>query len=822
MFFRIKEPSISAIRAKFILQKLQELPATNNTINICATGRTGSGKTTLGNRLIGIDYFMPSTGIQDCTDEINLIAFPSGIKYFDTPGVGSDETLENYNRAALGVKQVESIFSPIQTLTLATYSQEGRGKNLDKKHFDVADFKGELIPDLIFYMIAAHQQFLNADCIYLRDLLVCYPHQVVYVLNIFADKETGTFSYATEQNIIDVVRKIKKVHHHVLASNQQPTIVPINCWTGEGISDLLTQSYEILGSEKGKQFKQLIQYQQQNTPDEYVNQVQKELLKLFAYACCQKPEGTYSCNQSLHQNCYSLLHFISELRNKSQQPSYQLGTRINTLIQEILEAPLQTRELETNSFFDDVESLNNTLTTIQSGIDSLNDKINNHLTPYQQQALEFRDQQVEKIKQEIIAQSEIINNLKSELEYDVKQRDMIREEIQSISNDLEERSNKINSLVDEYNSLNKNVNKRISRFNYSLESVQSLAVKINQRMDNYNSRRSKLNSRIASWNSSMERLNANPYARVSQSTIDSLKAESNSIDRESLSLKSEEISLQQMIKERDNKIREIEIEEISLNLDISKRDKLRDKIESKENSIQKVQRKGISKVNLLEDKSNEIQAQIKEYSKKRKLIEEYVNFYQEILNEFEQEFSEIEQEVEDRRQNINSGLEAIVLHLRESNEAEGVKQIKDFQNQINNCLEDMRKFNDEISVCQEKLKKCVNNLAINKLIMQLLIDSTVHHFDNVGSCEYKGSSYNYFGQKALILLLSLAHLSISGKSIDIEYKDWSINFAKIVNNISGFPNIQELTERRVISILETQLNSLFFRDFNQMLRQVAM
>ena len=73
MFFTLTPPSISKIRAKFIIEKLSNFSQSISPINIFVTGRTHSGKTTLGNCLLGIDYFL-STGYQDCTKEINLYA----------------------------------------------------------------------------------------------------------------------------------------------------------------------------------------------------------------------------------------------------------------------------------------------------------------------------------------------------------------------------------------------------------------------------------------------------------------------------------------------------------------------------------------------------------------------------------------------------------------------------------------------------------------------------------------------------------------------------------------------------------------------------
>ncbi|MCD8487636.1 MAG: hypothetical protein LRZ84_13105 [Desertifilum sp.] len=49
--------SLPTIRANFIVEKLKQLPQNLPSLKLFVTGRTGSGKTTLANRLIGIDYF---------------------------------------------------------------------------------------------------------------------------------------------------------------------------------------------------------------------------------------------------------------------------------------------------------------------------------------------------------------------------------------------------------------------------------------------------------------------------------------------------------------------------------------------------------------------------------------------------------------------------------------------------------------------------------------------------------------------------------------------------------------------------------------------
>jgi GTPase Era involved in 16S rRNA processing len=327
MKFQLRYPSISEIRAKFIIDKLASFPTSMGKINIFATGRTGSGKTTLGNRLLGINYFMPSSGHQDCTNEVNLIEFPIGLNYFDIPGVCSDDKLENYNRVALGLKQIED-FPKIENLTVTKYI---RYKNRQREIFQISEFNQQKFsPDIILYLIAPDKQFLRADCIYLQDLLHRYS-KIIYVLNMFAAKENSSL-LATSQNISDVIRKITKVHTSVLGNDSQPVIVQVNCWTGEGISELVGHSRQMLEGERGKLFEELIYYQNQRTPDEYINQVKREILKIMAYAACQKPDGTSRSEETLRENCLLLWEFLSETSGKAQH--------IPSLVQEVINAQI--------------------------------------------------------------------------------------------------------------------------------------------------------------------------------------------------------------------------------------------------------------------------------------------------------------------------------------------------------------------------------------------------------------------------------------------------------------------------------------------------
>ena len=80
-------------------------------INMYVTGRTGAGKTALGNCLLSETTVMKSTGVQDCTREIGWFKLASNLRYFDLPGIASGAEFENINRAALLVPQIDDEFA---------------------------------------------------------------------------------------------------------------------------------------------------------------------------------------------------------------------------------------------------------------------------------------------------------------------------------------------------------------------------------------------------------------------------------------------------------------------------------------------------------------------------------------------------------------------------------------------------------------------------------------------------------------------------------------------------------------------------------------
>ena len=181
-------------------------------VNLYVTGRTGAGKTSLGNRLLEQEL-MKSTGNIDCTDSVGCFRLASNLCYFDLPGAGSNEDYENINRVTLLMDQIEDEdddIKKIENFKKIDYS------NLESQQIEiisVEDWKSEanqnkVKADVILYVIAPHMQFIRSDKKYLKALLKInkeyhQQNKVIFALNMFCDEKTKTIK-STQQNIEDV------------------------------------------------------------------------------------------------------------------------------------------------------------------------------------------------------------------------------------------------------------------------------------------------------------------------------------------------------------------------------------------------------------------------------------------------------------------------------------------------------------------------------------------------------------------------------------------------------------------------------------------
>lgn len=225
-------------------------------INLYVTGRTGAGKTSLGNCLLE-EVKMKSTGHMDCTDSVGFFKLASNLCYFDLPGAGSDENFENINRAVLLMHQIENKYDDllIKEFQIIDYSNvvEAKRELIQVKEWQSESKQKEVQPDIILYVIAPHMQFIRSDRDYLAELFESQSklktNKVIFALNIFRNKKTGEVKH-TPQNIEDVKSTIIKYFKKIYQTEENPPIFDFNAEIGSGINEITNYICQILPKEK--------------------------------------------------------------------------------------------------------------------------------------------------------------------------------------------------------------------------------------------------------------------------------------------------------------------------------------------------------------------------------------------------------------------------------------------------------------------------------------------------------------------------------------------------------------------------------------------
>jgi GTPase Era involved in 16S rRNA processing len=343
MFKALSTPSIDAFRVHFIQEQLKSQSlAPGTVVRLTATGRTGSGKSTLGNRLIGLSDLLRTSGFQDCTDHVHIITFPSGFEYVDLPGIASDDRLENYNRCALGITQVAD-WPQIERLTIEKHDTRGNSRTDD---YAVTKLPTKLHrPDIILYLVAPHQQLLRYDTTYMRDLLQCHgPDKVLFILNLFSHEPGRKNNVVTDRNIADARAKIKETFNKAGINSQgnPPQIVEVNCWTGEGLPALISHAAGMLEVQQGRLFADVIRYQQKKTTDAYLTEVKHSLLPLLAQVAFYKATEPKQGTSPLAAAGKTVQDFVSTIIGYQIDMSAHYQNEIKTLMKKITDDCMST------------------------------------------------------------------------------------------------------------------------------------------------------------------------------------------------------------------------------------------------------------------------------------------------------------------------------------------------------------------------------------------------------------------------------------------------------------------------------------------------
>lgn len=264
-----RELDLRGLEAEALIREQKNRKIFPEPVNFYATGRTGAGKTSLGNRLLETGGTpMESHGYQDCTNSVQYFALTSNLQYFDLPGAGSNESYENINRAALLIKQLEDDdedITPVTNFSILNYSNYSNNGKPEEKTITVEEWQSEnsqkeVSPDIILYVVAPHMQFIRGDRKYLKALLKSLKNRhcnnkVIFALNIHSQEGQPI---PTPQNIKDAKEKIAEIYQQYYPG-KTPLIAEIDSLKGTGFSQVAKFMCQILPSNKIGNMEEVLQ-----------------------------------------------------------------------------------------------------------------------------------------------------------------------------------------------------------------------------------------------------------------------------------------------------------------------------------------------------------------------------------------------------------------------------------------------------------------------------------------------------------------------------------------------------------------------------------
>ncbi|VEP15849.1 conserved hypothetical protein [Hyella patelloides LEGE 07179] len=294
----LKVFDLQSLESQYLTEKLRdnsELFA--DKVNLWVTGRTGVGKTSLGNSLLDSDA-MKSNGFQDCTDVVGYFQLTSKLRFWDTPGICSNINYENINRTALMMEQLPgNKFSrpPVVPLKDSDYllikdfsgcvspGIKPKEKKIQVKQWR-SDMGEHMQPDIILYVMAPHMKFLDPDRQYLGELLETWKClkesgkcMVIPILNVFR-KDDGTV-LPTDQEMDYARRGISEVYKAVFNTDSFPPAIEINSKTGEGIPKITELICQIIPRQKIGSLGQVLR-------DDLKQYAEKERVKRYYQTLC--------------------------------------------------------------------------------------------------------------------------------------------------------------------------------------------------------------------------------------------------------------------------------------------------------------------------------------------------------------------------------------------------------------------------------------------------------------------------------------------------------------------------------------------------------
>lgn len=357
----LREVDASKIGSEFATQQQKREGGFLKPVNLYSTGRTGAGKTSLGNNFLDNEP-LKSTGHQDCTEFVHYFQLASNMRYYDLPGSGSNEEFENINRVALGLPQLEKE-GQVTEFKVLDWADYLRNKKVPREE-DADIYKVQrwlssenqkfVAPDIILYVVAPHKGWGRDDRYYLEDLLKKqqgHSNKVIFALNLHRYKDENQPGnqtlIPTPQNIQDA-RKFITQSYQTFYPNATPPIVEIDALDGTGIEKITELMCNILPTNKIGNMQEVLRDDLKKfVEQERSNRYRKALIHIAARLATRKVDEKQGDQELLNEAYMAVADYgIRVFREETAvlEAQKQLDQSINQLAKD---AKISREEAET-------------------------------------------------------------------------------------------------------------------------------------------------------------------------------------------------------------------------------------------------------------------------------------------------------------------------------------------------------------------------------------------------------------------------------------------------------------------------------------------
>lgn len=199
--------------------------------HIVIVGATAAGKTMLVNKLFG-NPVAKVRRTPNTTDAVLRVEFPSGLVIYDTPGIISDEKLENFTRLFLGLEQMDA--PDVERVESVPFKANPDAPLISLPEVECRR-KAQI--DMVLWVVDVSRVPTRPEINELRSFFIELYHE-------FGERIVVAGTHLDELNKVTVEEKNSLLRIWSSIFNKQ--MIPISSTTGENLKDLSLALFERL------------------------------------------------------------------------------------------------------------------------------------------------------------------------------------------------------------------------------------------------------------------------------------------------------------------------------------------------------------------------------------------------------------------------------------------------------------------------------------------------------------------------------------------------------------------------------------------------